>query len=97
VSVYRAAAQGELDRAAILQEQVARMAGLLYSVSGPESGYLRGIKCTAAQLGICSGTLAPPLRPLSETEQQEIGKRIAFLEESGLKLQANPGFATSKG
>ena len=94
VSLYQAASAGELDRAAVLQEQVARMARVLYSVGGPESGYLRGIKCTASQLGICSSMLAPPLRPLSETERLEIGRGIALLEESGMRLQSYLDFAT---
>jgi dihydrodipicolinate synthase/N-acetylneuraminate lyase len=101
VALYRAASEGQWDCAAIFQEQVAEMSRLLYSVGDPESSYLRGIKCAAAQLGLCSGVLAPPLRPFSETERLKIEKRIALLQAGGLGLRKAhasgiSGFATIK-
>lgn len=86
VSLYEAASEGAFDRAELLQNQVALMAKLLYSVGGPEAGYLRGIKCAASELGICSSTLALPLRPLSGQEGLDIRRGIALLEENGVHL-----------
>jgi 4-hydroxy-tetrahydrodipicolinate synthase len=92
VALYRAASKGLWDQAAILQEQVNEMSKLLYSVGDPESGYLRGVKSAASHLGLCDGTLAPPLRPFSETESLEIEKRLELLQISGLKIPAIQAF-----
>ena len=79
VALQQAAWKGQWQCAEALQQQVNEMSKLLYSVGDPETSYLRGVKCAAAQLGLCRGVLAPPLQPFSETERLQIEKALHTL------------------
>jgi dihydrodipicolinate synthase/N-acetylneuraminate lyase len=81
VELYNAAASGDLATIQRLQHRVLRLASRLYSVGDPPSGYLTGLKCALACVGICSGRMAEPLRSLSEQKSRAI---VQHLRDLGL-------------
>jgi 4-hydroxy-tetrahydrodipicolinate synthase len=79
VELYNAAAAGDLATIQRLQHRVLRLASRLYSVGDPPSGYLTGLKCALACMGICSGRLAEPLRSLSPEKGASIKQHLQDL------------------
>jgi 4-hydroxy-tetrahydrodipicolinate synthase len=68
VSLYRAAAAGDLEAVRRLQTQVLSL-GRIYRVGQGGSPYLRGLKTGLAVAGICNDVLADPFRPLDDNER----------------------------
>ena len=62
--LYRAAAEGNKTEVTRLQEVVMTVSSIVYS----KNGYLQGMKCAAAALGLCENVLAPPLLSWSGEE-----------------------------
>lgn len=81
VELYEAAVSGDLNLVHRLQHRVLRLAGRLYSIGEPPSGYLPGLKCALAALGLCSETLASPLQPLSDERRERV---VQHLRDLGL-------------
>lgn len=79
VELYNAAANGDLAVIHKLQHRVLRLSSKLYSVGDPPSGYLTGLKCALACLGVCSGRLAEPLRELPPEKSASIKQHLLDL------------------
>ena len=84
VDLYRAAAAGQVDRAAELHGQVMRISESLYTVDPHGSGVIKGLKCALSCLGICSDLPAEPLQPFADAQRKLIVER---LEELRLPVQ----------
>lgn len=81
VELYEAAVSGDLNLVHRLQHRVLRLAGRLYTIGEPPSGYVPGLKCALAALGLCEETPASPLQPLSEERRARV---IQHLRDLGL-------------
>lgn len=81
VELYEAAVSGDLNLVHRLQHRVLRLAGRLYSIGEPPSGYLPGLKCALAALELCDETLASPLQPLSDERREQV---VQHLRDLGL-------------
>ena len=88
VDLYEAARRTDLPAVRELQGRVMRLSGALYTVGAASSSYLRGLKCSLAQLGVCGDYLAAPLQPLAGAERRLIAER---LRELGLETAATVG------
>ncbi len=81
VELYEAAVSGDLNLVHRLQHRLLRLAGRLYSIGEAPSGYLPGLKCALAAIGLCSETLASPLQPLSGERREQV---VQHLRDLGL-------------
>ncbi len=80
VNLYNAAVRN--DRAAIdrLQAEAVSLSRIYNVVGDGAAGYLRGLKCALSITGICSDTLAAPLRPASEFDRKKIAELVGSLD-----------------
>jgi 4-hydroxy-tetrahydrodipicolinate synthase len=98
VSLYRAAAAGDLALVRRLHEVVMRIGATLYRTGQYGSSLIKGYKCTLALEGICEGYLAEPFRRFKEPEVRKIREHLevikpmvrAALEEAARSAAAEP-------
>jgi dihydrodipicolinate synthase/N-acetylneuraminate lyase len=76
VKLYNATNDGRRSEATKRQEQVTRIAELLYTVGAPETSYFRGLKAALAELGVCGATVAEPFGAFSREESEELRSRL---------------------
>jgi len=86
VSLYEAAAAGNLAEVRRLQSIVLQLSSSLYTVGEASTSYLKGLKCALSCVGLCQDTLAEPFRPFGQAErvliQQALEKLpVEFLPE----------------
>ncbi|HUT92150.1 MAG TPA: dihydrodipicolinate synthase family protein [Thermoguttaceae bacterium] len=79
VDLYRAAAAGQVDRAAGLHAKVIRISESIYTVDPHGSGVIKGLKCALSCLGICSDLPAEPLQPFADAQRKLIVERLEEL------------------
>jgi dihydrodipicolinate synthase/N-acetylneuraminate lyase len=76
VRICNAAARGDRLTVEALQERIMRISSGVYRVGEPGSSYLRGLKCAASLLGLCSTVMAEPYVPLNPAEQERIRENL---------------------
>jgi len=91
VDLYRAAADGDLDRVVELHARVMCISDAIYTLDSHGSGVLKGLKCALASMGICSDLTAQPIEGFGDAERALIRQR---LDELGLLPHGVPGTAT---
>ena len=79
VELYEAALTGDLRVIHKLQHRVTRISESLYQVGPPPNGYLTGLKCALACVGICSDTLAEPYHALPAEKRRLIEQHLTDL------------------
>lgn len=79
VSLYNAAAAGDLAEVRRLQQIVMQISTTIYTVGKYGSSYLKGVKCTLGLLGVCSDHLAAPFRKFEAPERERIKQALAAL------------------
>jgi 4-hydroxy-tetrahydrodipicolinate synthase len=80
VQVYHAACAGDLARVRDLQTRVLRVVNDLYRVGRHPSAIIKGIKCAASCLGLCSDFMAEPFHRFRQPERQRIEAALAKLQ-----------------
>lgn len=80
VSLYRAAAAGDLAEVNRLQETVMFIRANVYNILPEESNYLRALKCAVSLTGVCGEAVAEPFQALGESERERIRR---LLEAAG--------------
>jgi 4-hydroxy-tetrahydrodipicolinate synthase len=81
VALYEAARQGQVSRTRDLQECVYQVVTRLYRVGRHPSAVIKGLKCAAACLGICSDFMAEPFHRFREPERGQIQQALEILKE----------------
>lgn len=85
VALYEAAATRDFEKIKIYQACVMEISQNIYQVGGYKSSYMKGLKTAMSFAGLCQAEFAPPLYPFSETEVEELRKRVvkiaALLEQ----------------
>jgi 4-hydroxy-tetrahydrodipicolinate synthase len=76
VRICDAAARGDRSTVEVLQKRILQISAGVYRVGEPGSSYLRGLKCAAALLGLCTTVMAEPYVPLSPAEQAQIRQNL---------------------
>lgn len=70
VDLYEAGVRGDRQRANELQAFVQQVSDSLYNITDSGAKVLQGVKAALAELGICSGVVAPPFRTYGDEERQ---------------------------
>lgn len=86
VDVYDAAVAGDVAKVRKLQERVMSVSEALYGVGRHMSSFIKGVKCSLAQMGICSDFMAEPFNHFYDEEREVIHSRLL---ELGVKLTVN--------
>ena len=76
VSLYQAALAGDWEKADALQEKVVQIYDTIYHAVEDPSSYVKGLKCALSCMGICSDTMARPLRRLTDPQRQIIAENL---------------------
>jgi len=88
VSLYEAAAAGDLVRARALHKQVMQVSNTLYRVGHHASSIIKGLKCALACLGVCDDFMAEPFHRFRTEERAQVKRLLpeltAGLEKLGL-------------
>lgn len=80
VSLYEAVLAGNGEEVRRLDHIVQEINDRVYTVGEAGTSYLKGLKCAAALLGLCSGRLAEPLHAFAENDCREIRRRLESIE-----------------
>lgn len=80
VSLYEAAAAGDVKRTAELHRKVIELGLAVYRCAEHNANPLRGLKCALSELGICTDTVAPPLQRYSSREKASVARYIHSLD-----------------
>lgn len=72
VEIYDAAARSDHAEVERLQHKIDQISSGIYKVDEEESSYLRGLKCAASLLGLCSESMAEPYAPFGPEERDRI-------------------------
>ncbi|MDA3924177.1 MAG: dihydrodipicolinate synthase family protein [Kiritimatiellae bacterium] len=86
VDVYDAAVAGDVAQVMKLQERVMSVSEALYGVGRHMSSFIKGVKCSLAQMGICSDVMAEPLNHFCDDERALIHGRLL---ELGVELSVS--------
>jgi len=82
VDLYNASVNRDLDKIAILREQVMMIYNTIYSVGKHKSRIVKGIKCALSVMDICNDYVAFPLRKFKAEERHKIEQYILELNRS---------------
>ena len=80
IDLYEAAQTNDRQQVASLHERVMEVAGQLYTLEPGAAGYLKGLKCALACVGLCDNVLAEPLHCFDEAQRTTLRERLARLE-----------------
>ncbi len=86
VKMCEAASRGHQDEVDRLQHKIDQISSGVYDVGEPESSYLRGMKCAASLLGLCTGAMAEPYRALTSQEREQIRQSLLEIQIPGLTV-----------
>ncbi|MCC6590571.1 MAG: dihydrodipicolinate synthase family protein [Bryobacterales bacterium] len=86
VQMYEAARDGDAARMRKLNERIIDISRRIYCAGTYGSSYLRGLKCAAAQLGLCKNVVSTPYTAFEGAEVEAIRQHLRELGE--LPLQA---------
>lgn len=86
VRICELALSGEEGELEPLQEKVRQISSGVYNVGESESSYLRGLKCAASILGLCSPAMAEPYAPLTASERSQIRENLLKIKIPGLTV-----------
>jgi len=81
VALYAAAHRGDLSLERDLQARVQQVSDRLYRVGRHASTIIKGIKCAASCLGLCSDFMAEPFHRFRGPERERIGATVTELAE----------------
>lgn len=79
VALYKAAAEGNLEKVKELQQKVMQISSTIYNVGSYGSSYLKGVKCALSVLGICNDFLASPFNKFDGEHRRKIEEAIGAL------------------
>jgi dihydrodipicolinate synthase/N-acetylneuraminate lyase len=91
VALYEAAASGDFARARALQARVQTVSERLYHVGKHPSAVIKGIKCAASCLGICSDFMAEPFHRFRADERALVEQRLEPLYAAITALRLHRG------
>jgi 4-hydroxy-tetrahydrodipicolinate synthase len=80
VDLYDACAASQLDRARELHARVMHISDSLYHVGRHSSAFLKAIKCSLHEIGICDDFMAEPFHRFREEERMRVRKVLGDLE-----------------
>ncbi len=85
-AMYLAAKAGDVEKVRRLQRFTTMSSYLLYGLGQGQIGFLKGVKCALAEMGLIQNVLAAPFEPFS-------GKELAKVRAAVRRLKAMAGFS----
>ena len=81
VSLYNAAAAGDLETARKLHRKVIRISLTLYNVGRFGSSFIKGLKCALKLKGVCSDYMTDPFHKFRDAEVEKIKSLLQQIEQ----------------
>lgn len=82
VELYEASLSKDLKKIEVLREEVLKVHNTIYNVGSTPTKSIKAIKCALSQMGICSDTMAQPLRKFDEVQRNEVKQYLGQFEYS---------------
>lgn len=79
VDLYEAAAARQLDRSAELHARVMRISSTLYRISRHGSAFIKAVKCSLREMGVCDDFMAEPFHRFREEDRTRVRACLAEL------------------
>ena len=78
--MYLAAKAGDLEKVRRLQRFTTMSSYLLYGLGAGQIGFLKGVKCALAEMGLIRNVLTAPFVPFAGAERAKVKKALRTLE-----------------
>ncbi len=85
-AMYLAAKAGDVEGVRSLQRFTTMSSYLLYGLGQGQIGFLKGVKCALAEMGLIQNVLAAPFTPFVGRERAQVKAAIKKLKREGIML-----------
>ena len=85
-AMYLAAKAGDVEKVRRLQRFTTMSSYLLYGLGQGQIGFLKGVKCALAEMGLIKNVLAAPFTPFAGRERAQVKTAIKQLKREGIML-----------
>jgi 4-hydroxy-tetrahydrodipicolinate synthase len=85
-AMYRAAKEGDVEKVRRLQRFTTLSSFRLYGLGAGQIGFLKGVKCALAEMGLIQNVLAAPFTPFEGAERTAVKKAVAELTKRSREL-----------
>ena len=87
-AMYEAAKAGDLEKVRKYQRFTTMSSYLLYGLGQGQIGFLKGVKCALAEMGLIQNVLASPFTPFAGKDRAKVKAALKKLRAESLKLGA---------
>ena len=84
-AMYLAAKAGDVEKVRRLQRFTTMSSYLLYGLGQGQIGFLKGVKCALAEMGLIQNALAAPFTPFEGADRRKVKAALKTLRELPLK------------
>ena len=84
-AMYLAAKAGDVEKVRRLQRFTTTSSYLLYGLGQGQIGFLKGVKCALAEMGLIQNVLAAPFTPFEGADRRKVKSALKTLRELSLK------------
>ncbi len=86
-AMYLAAKAGDVEKVRALQRFTTMSSYFLYGLGQGQIGFLKGVKCALAEMGLIQNVLAAPFTPFTGRERAQVRKALKVLKGQTLLIQ----------
>lgn len=85
-AMYLAAKAGDVEKVRRLQRFTTMSSYLLYGLGQGQIGFLKGVKCALAEMGLIQNVLSVPFTPFAGREREHVKAALKKLRREGIML-----------
>ena len=85
-AMYLAAKAGDVEKVRRLQRFTTTSSYLLYGLGQGQIGFLKGVKCALAEMGLIQNVLSAPFTPFAGREREHVKAALKKLRREGIML-----------
>ena len=85
-AMYLAAKAGDVEKVRRLQRFTTMSSYLLYGLGQGQIGFLKGVKCALAEMGLIQNVLSAPFTPFAGREREHVKAALKKLRREGIML-----------
>ena len=85
-AMYLAAKAGDVEKVRRLQRFTTMSSYLLYGLGQGRIGFLKGVKCALAEMGLIQNVLSAPFTPFAGREREHVKAALKKLRREGIML-----------
>jgi 4-hydroxy-tetrahydrodipicolinate synthase len=85
-AMYAAAREGDAEKVRAFQTFTTTSSYRLYGLGSGQAGFLQGVKCALAEMGLIQNVLAVPFEPFDRQKRQAVKRAVADLTRAARQL-----------